>query len=159
MRRVVVTGMGIISSIGNSLDEVTQSLKEGRSGIAFNQTYADMGFRSHVSGSLKIDLDEAMDRKERRFMGDGAAYNYLAMKQAIADAGLSEKEVSNPRSGLIMGSGGPSTRSIVEAADITRKAPFPWTGRIDACSADARSNCRTQSAIRPRPCRTSIASA
>jgi 3-oxoacyl-[acyl-carrier-protein] synthase-1 len=117
--------MGVISSIGNSLDEVTQSLKEGRSGIALDQTYADMGFRSHVSGALKINLDELMDRKERRFMGDGAAYNYLAMKHAIADSGLEESDVSNERSGLIMGSGGPSTRAIVEAADITREKGGP----------------------------------
>ena len=106
MRRVVVTGMGIICPIGNSLDEVTDALREGRSGIEFCQDYKDHGFRSHIHGSLKINLDEAIDRKFRRFMGDGAAYNYLAMEQAIEDSGLSEDQVSNVRTGMVMGSGG-----------------------------------------------------
>ena len=121
MRKVVVTGMGIISSIGNNADEVTDSLKKGRSGITFCEEYRDMGFRSHVQGAPKFDLESAIDRKWRRFMGDGAAYNYVALEQAIADAGLSEAEVSNERTGLIMGSGGPSTRNQVLAADIARK--------------------------------------
>ena len=121
MRRVVVTGMGIVSSIGNNKAEVLDSLRQGRSGITFSEVYRDMGFRSHVHGSLKIDPDEAVDRRWRRFMGDGAAYNYIAMQEAIADSGLAEGDVSNERTGLIMGSGGPSTRSLVAAADIARE--------------------------------------
>ncbi len=120
LRRVVVTGIGIVSSIGNNKEEVTESLRAGRSGIEFCETYAEMGFRSQIHGSLKINLEELIDRKLKRFMGDGAAYNYLAMQQAIEDSGLEEKDVSNPRSGLIMGSGGPSTQNIVDAADILR---------------------------------------
>ena len=120
MRRVVVTGLGIVSSIGNSKDEVLDSLKAGRSGIQFSDTYAEMGFRSHVHGDIKLDLDAAVDRKVRRFMGDGAAFNYVAMQEAIADSGLSEADVSNERTGLIMGSGGPSTSNQVAAADIAR---------------------------------------
>lgn len=121
MRRVVVTGMGIVSSIGNDVDEVTASLRAGKSGIVAEPTYAEMGFRSQVAGTLKIDLEEAIDRKTRRFMGDGAAYAYLAMQQAIADAGLEEADISNERTGAILGSGGPTTQAIVAAADITRE--------------------------------------
>jgi len=120
LRRVVVTGIGIVSSIGNNKEEVTESLREGRSGIEFCEEYAELGFRSRIHGSLKIDLDEMIDRKLKRFMGDGAAYNYIAMQQAIEDSGLEEKDISNPRSGLIVGSGGPSTQNIVDAADILR---------------------------------------
>jgi len=120
-RRVVVTGMGIVSSIGNNKTEVLDSLKEGRSGISFVEEYQERGFRSHVHGSIDIDIDEHVDRKIKRFMGDGAAYNYIAMKEAIADSGLAENEVSNERTGLVMGSGGPSTRDLVEAADIARE--------------------------------------
>jgi 3-oxoacyl-[acyl-carrier-protein] synthase-1 len=120
MRRVVVTGLGIVSSIGNNKAEVVDALKAGRSGIEFCDTYAEMGFRSHVHGSLKIDLDAHIDRKVKRFMGDGAAYNYVAMREAIADAGLTEAEVSHERIGIVMGSGGPSTSNQVEAADLTR---------------------------------------
>ncbi|MFQ5958317.1 MAG: beta-ketoacyl synthase N-terminal-like domain-containing protein, partial [Alphaproteobacteria bacterium] len=120
MRRVVVTGMGIICPIGNSKEEVVESLREGRSGITFCEEYRDLGFRSHVHGSLKIDLDSVMDRKLRRFMGDGAAYNHLAMEQAIADAGLGEDEVSNVRTGLVMGSGGPSTKNLLLSTDTLR---------------------------------------
>ena len=121
MRRVVVTGIGIVSSIGNSKQEVLESLRAGRSGIEFCETYAEMGFRSHVHGSIDIDLSQHVDRKVRRFMGDGAAYNYVAMKDAIADAGLEPSDITNPRSGLVMGSGGPSTSNQVAAADITRE--------------------------------------
>ncbi len=121
MRRVVVTGLGIVSSIGNNKQEVTQSLREGRSGIEFCDTYAEMGFRSHIHGSINIDLDAAIDRKVRRFMGDGSAYNYVAMQEAIADAGLTDAEISHERTGLVMGSGGPSTSNQVAAADITRE--------------------------------------
>jgi 3-oxoacyl-[acyl-carrier-protein] synthase-1 len=120
MRRVVITGLGIVSSIGNNRDEVVQSLREGKSGIEFCQEYADLGFRSQVHGPIRLDLAELIDRKLKRFMGDGAAFNYLAMQQAIADAGLEEADISNPRSGLVMGSGGPSTSNIVDAADILR---------------------------------------
>ncbi len=120
MKRVVVTGLGIVSSIGNNRKEVVDSLREGRSGIAFSDVYKEMGFRSHVHGPVNIDLDQFIDRKIKRFMGDGAAFNYIAMQQAVADSGLGESEVSNFRSGLVMGSGGPSTSNIVEAADILR---------------------------------------
>ena len=130
MRRVVVTGMGIVSSIGNNAQEVTASLREGRSGIVKSDVYAEMGFRSQVHGSLKIDLDEAVDRRARRFMGDGAAYAWIAMNQAIADAGLEEKEVSNPRTGLIVGSGGPSTKAIVSAADTARTEPVKGPKKV-----------------------------
>ena len=119
-RRVVVTGLGIVSSIGNNKQEVTESLREGRSGIEFCDEYAELGFRSQIHGSLNIDLASLIDRKLKRFMGDGAAYNYVAMQQAIEDAGLEEGDISNPRTGLIMGSGGPSTMNIVDAADILR---------------------------------------
>ncbi|MCZ6482839.1 MAG: beta-ketoacyl-ACP synthase I [Alphaproteobacteria bacterium] len=121
MRRAVVTGLGIVSSIGNNKDEVLDSLREGRSGITFCEVYRDLGFRSHVHGSLKVTLEDVLDRKVRRFMGDGAAYNYLAMEQAVADAGLTQDEVSNERTGLIMGSGGPSTKNLVLAADTVRE--------------------------------------
>lgn len=121
MKRVVVTGLGIISCIGNDQETVTRSLKEGTSGIVFAPKYAEMGFRSHVHGQPNINLEEAIDRKLLRFMGDGAAYNYLAMQQAIADAGLEEKDVSNERSGLIMGSGGPSTKNLLESFDVARE--------------------------------------
>jgi 3-oxoacyl-[acyl-carrier-protein] synthase-1 len=121
MRRVVITGLGVVSSIGNNKDEVTESLKAGRSGLTFAEEYAERGFKSQVHGALKIDLDQHVDRKLRRFMGDGAAYNYVAMTEAIADAGLEPGEVSNERTGLIMGSGGPSTSNQVQAADIARE--------------------------------------
>ncbi|MEQ1635619.1 MAG: beta-ketoacyl-ACP synthase I [Methylococcales bacterium] len=120
MKRVVVTGLGIVSSIGNNRDEVVASLKQGRSGIVFAEDYAKLGFRSHVHGPINIDLDALIDRKIKRFMGDGAAFNYIAMQQAIDDAGLDEQQVSNFRTGLVMGSGGPSTSNLVEAADILR---------------------------------------
>jgi 3-oxoacyl-[acyl-carrier-protein] synthase-1 len=109
-----------VSSIGNNRDEVVESLRAGRSGIVHSDVYQELGFRSHVHGPINIDLDEAIDRKIKRFMGDGAAFNYLAMEQAIADSGLDESEVSNFRTGLVMGSGGPSTSNLVEAADILR---------------------------------------
>ena len=121
MRRVAVTGLGIVSSIGNNAQEVTASLHDARSGIVRAPEYAELGFRSQVHGSLKINLDEAVDRRARRFMGDGAAYAWIAMEQAIRDAGLEPGEVSNERTGLIVGSGGPSTKAIVAAADVTRE--------------------------------------
>jgi 3-oxoacyl-[acyl-carrier-protein] synthase-1 len=121
MRRVVVTGIGIVSPIGNDQHEVLESLRNGKSGIVFSEEYKELGFRSHVHGSVKLNTDDVVDRKLKRFMGEGAAYNYIAMEQAIADAGLEESEVSNERTGLIMGSGGPSTSNLVAAADITRE--------------------------------------
>ena len=121
MRRVVVTGMGVISSLGNNKAEVLESLKNGKSGIRFDETQAEMGFRSHVNGPINIDLTEAIDRKILRFMGGSAAYNYIAMQEAVEDAGLTEDQVSNVRSGLITGSGGGSTANIVEAADNMRE--------------------------------------
>ena len=120
MRRVVVTGLGIVSCLGNSKDEVKDSLFEGRSGISFNEVYADMGFRSHVSGTPVIDFKDHIDRKQLRFMGDAASYAYISMQQAIDDAGLTEDQVSNVRTGVIAGSGGASAKSQTEAADILR---------------------------------------
>ena len=110
MRRVVVTGMGIVSSIGNNTQEVLASLREARSGIVKADDYAEFGFRCQVHGAPTLDWEQVIDRKVRRFMGAGAAWNYVAMEQAIYDAGLEEDEVSNERTGLVMGSGGPSTR-------------------------------------------------
>ncbi len=121
MKRVVITGLGIVCSIGNNKQEVLESLRQGRSGIKFNQEYADLGFRSHVDGNIEIDLKELIHRKIKRFMGDAAAYNYIAMRDAISDADLSEKDVSNPRTGLITGSGGASSANIVDAADLLRQ--------------------------------------
>lgn len=120
MKRVVVTGMGIVSCIGNDTDTVLNALREGKSGIKTNQDYIDNGFRSTISGSIDIDLKEHIDRKVLRFMGDAAAFAYIAMKQAIEDSGLSEEQVSNERTGIIVGSGGASTASVVESADIIR---------------------------------------
>ena len=121
MKRVVVTGIGIISSLGNNRDEVAESLRQGATGVRFSEEYAELGFRSHVHAPLTLDPDDRIDRKIRRFMGDGAAYNYLAMQEAIADAALDESRVSNPRTGLIMGSGGPSTSNLLTAWDTFRE--------------------------------------
>ncbi len=120
MRRVVITGMGIVSSIGNNVHEVTTSLHDAKSGIVRAEDYVRLGFRCQVHGAPNYDL-ETIDRRVRRFMGDGAAWNYVAMQQAIADAGLEESDVKNERTGIIMGSGGPSTKTIVAAADIARE--------------------------------------
>jgi 3-oxoacyl-[acyl-carrier-protein] synthase I len=120
MRRVVVTGIGIVSSIGNNSQEVLASLREAKSGIVKANDYVRLGFRCQVHGAPNCDLDQ-IDRKARRFMGDGAAWNYISMQQAIADSGLEEKDVKNDRTGLIMGSGGISTRILVAAADTTRE--------------------------------------
>ena len=128
MKRVVVTGLGIVSSIGNNQQEVVNSLREGHSGISFSEVYKEMGLRSHVEGIINIELDDVIDRKVRRFMGDGAAFNYVAMQQAIDDSGLSEDEISNFRTGLVMGSGGPSTSNLVEAADILREKGIKQVG-------------------------------
>ncbi|NVK42295.1 MAG: beta-ketoacyl-ACP synthase I [Oceanospirillaceae bacterium] len=120
MRRVVVTGMGIVSCLGTDKESVLTSLKEGRSGIKFQEEYKELGFRSQVAGSIDLDLESLIDRKLLRFMGSAAAYAYLAMKQAVEDSGLSEDQVSNVRTGLIAGSGGASSADIVETADILR---------------------------------------
>src|SRR5471030_3281368 len=121
MKRVVVTGLGIVSSIGNNAVEVTQSLKQGKSGIEAVPQYKELGFRSQIAGTLKINVDELIDRRLRRFMGDGAAFAYLAMKEAIADAGLGEAEISNERTGVVAGSGGPTTGAIVQSAIIAKE--------------------------------------
>jgi 3-oxoacyl-[acyl-carrier-protein] synthase-1 len=121
MRRVAITGIGIVSSIGNNVDEVTTSLRNGTSGIVAAPEYTELGFRSQVHGTVKLDIAEHIDRKQLRFMGDGAAYAVLAMEQAIADAGLDEAQISNPKTGLVAGSGGPSTANLLAAFDITRE--------------------------------------
>jgi len=121
MRRVVVTGLGITSSIGTNQQQVLESLQQGKSGIVFAPEYAELGFRSHVHGAVDLELDKLIDRKLRRFMGDSAAYNYIAMKEAIADAGLDEAQISNPRTGLIAGSGGTSTQNVTLAVDLLRE--------------------------------------
>jgi 3-oxoacyl-[acyl-carrier-protein] synthase I len=120
MRRIVVTGMGVVSCIGNDLDTVSRSLAEGRSGIRTAPGYAELGMRSQVAGIPQIELDKELDRRDLRFMGDAAAYAAVSMKQAIADSGLTEAEISNERTGLIAGSGGASSANIVEAADTLR---------------------------------------
>ena len=121
MRRVVITGLGIVSCIGNNKEEVLTSLKSQTSGIRYIPEYEDAGFRSHIAGRPQINPDDHIDRKQRRFMGDSAAYSYIALKEAIADAGLSEDMVSSPRTGLIAGSGGASSSDIVEAVDTLRE--------------------------------------
>ena len=124
MRRVVVSGMGIVASIGNSTQEVLASLREAKSGISRAEKYAELGFRSQVHGAPSLDADAIVDRRAMRFLGGGAAWNHVAMEQAVRDAGLEPSEISNEMTGLIMGSGGPSTRAIVDAADTARsKSP------------------------------------
>jgi 3-oxoacyl-[acyl-carrier-protein] synthase I len=145
MRRVVVTGLGIVSSIGNNADEVTTSLREGRSGIQFNPAYAEKGMRCQVSGRPNLKLEEVIDRRQYRFMGEAAGYAYLAMQQAIAHSGLTPEQVSNPRTGLVAGSGGASSANQVLAADtlrekgIKRVGPFMVTktmgSTVSACLA------------------------
>jgi 3-oxoacyl-[acyl-carrier-protein] synthase-1 len=120
MKRVAVTGMGIVASIGNNTQEALASLREAKSGIVRAQQYAELGFRCQVHGAPTLEASEAIDRRAMRFLGGGAAWNHVAMEQAIRDAGLDENDISNDRTGIIMGSGGPSTRTIVESADITR---------------------------------------
>lgn len=121
MRRAVITGIGVVSCLGNSREEVLDSLKNGRSGIRFSESLKEMGLRSQVCGSVDLDIAEHIDRKVRRFMGDSAAYAYISMQQAIDDAGLEESDVSNIRTGLIAGSGGASTGNIISSADIARE--------------------------------------
>ena len=128
MKRVVVTGIGIVSCIGNDKATVLESLREGRSGIKIKPAYQELGFRSHLAGSVEIDLKEHIDRKTLRFMGDAAAYAYIAMQQAIADAALEEDVVSNERTGLVIGSGGASSQNLTEAADILRERGIKRVG-------------------------------
>lgn len=124
MRRVVVTGLGIVSSIGNNASEVTDSLRAARSGLVLHETHRDMGFKAQVAGPVTIDFEALIDRRARRFMGDTAAYAFIAMDQALKDSGLEEKDVINPKTGLIVGSGGPSTKTLF-AADIIAKETGP----------------------------------
>ena len=145
MRRAVITGLGAVSCIGNTKEEILDSLRAGRSGIVANDSYEEMGLRSQVSGSCKIDITEHIDRKVRRFMGDAAAYAYIAMQQSIEDAGLEESDISNPRTGLIAASGGASSNNIVESADVLRargvrkigpyRVPRTMGSSVSACLA------------------------
>jgi len=140
-RRVVVTGMGIVSCIGNNVEEVLNSLKEGKSGISVDPVYKEMGFRTNVCGKPNINFEELIDRKLLRFMGDGAAYNYIAMDQAVKDSGLSEADISNERTGLIMGSGGPSTKNLVWAHDTAREKGAKRVGpyQVTRCMSSTNS--------------------
>jgi 3-oxoacyl-[acyl-carrier-protein] synthase-1 len=142
MRRVVVTGLGIVSSIGNNVQEVLNSLFEAKSGIVKAADYERLGFRCQVHGAPSFDL-ESVDRRVRRFMGDGAAWNYAAMQQAIIDSGLEESDVKNDRTGIIMGSGGPSTRTIVQAADTTREKGPKRVGPFAVPAAMSSTNSAT----------------
>jgi 3-oxoacyl-[acyl-carrier-protein] synthase-1 len=145
MRRVVITGIGVVSCLGNNKEDVTASIREGRSGIVANEKFQEMGLRSNVSGSVDIDIKEHIDRKVRRFMGDAAAYGYIAMAQSIADAGLDESDVSNDRSGLIASSGGASSENIIFSADTLRNrgvrkigpymVPRSMSSSVSACLA------------------------
>ena len=145
MRRVVVTGIGAVSCLGNTPEEITDALKAGRSGIVANESFKEMGLRSHVSGSVNIDIKEHIDRKVLRFMGEAAAYAYIAMQKAIDDAGLEESDVSNPRSGLIASSGGASSENIITSADTLRSrgvreigpymVPRSMSSSVSACLA------------------------
>jgi 3-oxoacyl-[acyl-carrier-protein] synthase-1 len=145
VRRVVVTGMGIASCLGNSKETVTGSLRDGKSGIRFNESYREMGLRSQVSGTVEIDFEELIDRKHLRFMGDSASFAYVSMQRAIADSGLDETQVSNPRTGIIAASGGASSSQIVWGADTLRErgvkrlgpylVPRTMSSSISACLA------------------------
>ncbi len=145
MRRAVITGLGAVSCIGNSADEVLDSLRNGRSGIVANESFKEMGLRSQISGHVNIDLAEHIDRKVRRFMADAAAYAYIAMQQAITDAGLEDADVSNPRSGLIAGSGGPSSEYIIKTSELLKSrgvrkigpymVPRSMSSSVSACLA------------------------
>jgi len=143
MRRVVVTGIGIVSSIGSNVQEVNASLREAKPGIVSAEDYARLGFRCQVHGAPTIDLDTSIDRRVRRFMGDGAAWNWIAMQQAITDAGLDESDVKNERTGLIMGSGGPSTRTIVASADTAREKGPKRVGPFAVPAAMSSTNSAT----------------
>jgi len=143
MRRVVVTGIGIVSSIGSNVQEVNASLREAKPGIVRAEDYVRLGFRCQVHGAPTIDLAAFIDRRVRRFMGDGAAWNWIAMQQAITDAGLDESDVKNERTGVIMGSGGPSTRTIVASADTTREKGPKRVGPFAVPAAMSSTNSAT----------------
>ena len=143
MRRVAITGMGIVSSLGNNAQEVSTALAEGKSGISAMPQFAEMGFRSQVAGQPSLNVEEAVDKRVRRFMGDGAAWNYVAMEQAIADAGLEDDTVQNPMTGLIMGSGGPSTKALIAAADTARNASPKRVGPFAVPKAMSSTNSAT----------------
>ena len=130
MRRVVITGLGIVSCLGNNQEEVHQSLLNSKSGISYAEEYKEHNLKSHVHGKPNIKLSDFVDRKTIRFMGSGSAYNYIAMKEAIKDSGLEEKEVSNFKTGIIMGSGGPSIENVILAADKTRGKNSQINGTI-----------------------------
>ena len=142
-KRVVITGMGIVSSIGNNVDEVKDSLINQKSGIVHAPTYKEMGFRSQIHGEVKLNLEDHVDKKQLRFMGAGAAYSVLAMEQAIKDAGLSPEEVSNPKTGLIAGSGGPSTVNLLQSFDIAREKGPKRVGpfMVPRCMSSSVSAC------------------
>ena len=142
-RRVVITGMGIVSCIGNNIETVKNSLINQKSGIVKSSVYQEMGFRSQIHGEVKINLEEFIDKKQLRFMGAGAAYSVLSMEQAIVDSGLSKKEVSNPRTGLIAGSGGPSTANLLQAFDIAREKGPKRVGpfMVPRCMSSSVSAC------------------
>jgi 3-oxoacyl-[acyl-carrier-protein] synthase-1 len=145
MRRVVITGIGAVSCLGNTKEEITDSLRAGRSGIVFNESFKEMGLRSQICGSVNIDISEHIDRKVLRFMGDAAAYAYIAMQKSIDDAGLEEKDISNPRSGLIASSGGASSENIIGSSDTLRSrgvrkigpymVPRSMSSSVSACLA------------------------
>lgn len=143
MRRAVITGMGIVSSIGNNVQEVREALKAGKSGITFSEQFRDMGLRSQVWGNVKLNPDELIDRKVKRFMGDAAAYAYLAMQQAVADSSLTLDQVSNVRTGLICGSGGASSHNQVEACDTLREKGVRRVGpyQVTRCMGSTTSAC------------------
>lgn len=143
MRRAVITGLGVVSSIGNNQEEVLASLQAGRSGITRSESFAEMGLRCQVWGDVKLDVKEHIDRKALRFMGDAAAYAYIALEQALADAGLTEEEISNERTGLVVGSGGASGEHQVGAADILRERGVKKVGpyMVPRCMASSTSAC------------------
>ena len=154
MRRVVVTGMGIVSSIGNNTQEVLASLREAKSGIVSAPEYADKGMRCQVHGAPHVKPEDVVDKRNMRFMGEGSGWNFIAMEQAITDAGLTKDDISNPRTGIIMGSGGPSTRTIVEAAITTKEkgpkrvGPFAVPKAMSS-TASAKSRSAARSHRRP----------
>ena len=157
MRRVVITGLGIVSCLGNNQDEVHQSLLNSKSGISYSEEYKEHNLKSHVHGKPNIKLEDHIDRKTIRFMGSGSAYNYIAMKEAIKDSGLEEIEVSNIKTGIVMGSGGPSIENVILAADKTRaktpKLMGPFVVGDELCISDtgpAPTVTRGQAASLPR---------
>ncbi|MCH2492091.1 MAG: beta-ketoacyl-ACP synthase I [Gammaproteobacteria bacterium] len=143
MPRVVVTGLGIVSSVGVGCQAVSEALRKGQSGIRFSQAYADLGFRSHIHGDIEVDLDQQIDRKLKRFMGDAAAYNYLAMEEAVSNSGLTQEQISDLRTGLVMGSGGGSPANIVEGADLLRQRGVKRVGpyRVTRTMASTATAC------------------